>query len=178
MRGNRLVWIITALLGAATPALALAASGTGNVATQIQQTATLTKGRDLAFGRVVRGATLGRVTINAQTGARTATGGALLIGSTGFSTAAFTASGVPLALMRITVSPTSIALARSGGGASMTLNTLRVSIGGGGQQTLPRNFTMPASGTRDFAIGGRLNVAANQMPGLYQGNFNITVNYQ
>jgi hypothetical protein len=27
-------------------------------------------------------------------------------------------------------------------------------------------------------VGGRLNVGANQAPGVYTGSFNVTVNYQ
>lgn len=35
----------------------------------------------------------------------------------------------------------------------------------------------PVNGIFDFRIGGRLNVNANQAPGLYQGTFNVRIDY-
>ena len=34
------------------------------------------------------------------------------------------------------------------------------------------------TGIFTFRLGGRLNVGANQAPGVYNGTFNVTVQYQ
>lgn len=179
MARERHILMTFVLAGLALPVCtpAFAAGANGAATARIRTPVTLVATRQIDFGKIVRGTTAGTVTLNAQTGARTSTGGVVLIG-TGFATAAFTATSEPSTLVRITAVPTSISLARIGGGATMVFNTLRVSINGAGQQTLPRNFTMPATGTRNFTLGGRLNVAANQLAGVYQGVFAITVNYQ
>jgi hypothetical protein len=159
--------------------VAPAAAATGNAVSRarIRRPTTLISSRDLDFGTLIRGATAGTVTINAQTGVRTRTGGVVLAGGAPNS-AAFAGTGTGNAIVTMSVSAATITLARSGGGATMTLNTLRVRAGAGGQQTLPRNYTLPASGAQTFNFGGRLNVAANQLDGNYSGTFSLTMNYQ
>jgi Mat/Ecp fimbriae major subunit len=156
---------------------AFASTGNAMATSAVRPATTLAKTRDLDFGSIIRGATAGTVTLNARTGVRTRTGGVALLG-TGFTTAAFSGSGTAGTQARLSVGAPTVALTRVGGGATMTLNTLRVSIGGGAVQTLPRNFNLPASGLQTIAIGGRLNVAANQLGGVYAGTFTLTMNYQ
>ena len=165
----------SALFISAIPASAATRNATAQ--TLVRQTTGIIKSRDLAFGNVIRGTAAGTVTINAQTGVRTSTGGVLLIG-TGFTSASFTGSGAGGVQVRISIAPTTITLTRSGGAQTMTINTLRVSAGGAAQQTMPRNFNLPATGVQTFNIGGRLNVAANQVAGNYAGTFTVTMNYQ
>jgi Domain of unknown function (DUF4402) len=139
---------------------------------------TLTQVRDLDFGTVIRSATAGTVTVNAQSGARTRTGGALVLGNLTSPSGAFLATGTAGRIFRLALSAGTITLSRVGGGATLTLNTLRVSHNGAAQQTAPRNFTLPASGVSTIAVGGRLNVGANQLEGLYSGTFDVTIDYQ
>jgi hypothetical protein len=172
-----------ALCAAAGAALMFSTSAQAGAAASAARTivrppVTLANTRALAFGNIVRGTAAGTVSINAQTGARTSTGGVTLIGTTGFSSASFAATALGSTLVRLSVATGTITLTRAGGGATMTLNTLRASAGGGAAQTMPRNYTVPASGTQTFNIGGRLNVAANQAAGAYTGTINVTLNYQ
>lgn len=153
-----------------------AATGGGGRA-QLRQPITLLNTRDLNFGTILRGTTAGRVVINARTGARTSTGGVVPVG-TGFSSATFAGTGSAGRVVTLTIGAPSITVTRVGGGGTMTVNTFRISSNGSAQQTLPRNYTMPASGTRNFAIGARLNVGANQPDGDYVGSFTLTMNYQ
>jgi Domain of unknown function (DUF4402) len=155
---------------------AQAANASATSRAQVRQPVTLSNSRDLNFGNIIRGATTGTVTINARTGARTNAGGTVLQG-TGFTSAAFTGTGTGGRVVTLSIGAPSITLAGPGG-ATMLVNTFRISIGGGAQQTLPRNATLPALGSQSFGIGGRLNVAANQADGDYTGSFSLTMNYQ
>ena len=143
---------------------------------QIRRPITLTNSSDLNFGNIIRGVTAGTVTINARTGVRTRTGGTVLQGA-GWTRAQFVGTGSATRVVTLSVGAPTITLNRSGGG-TMTVNTLRISVGGAAPQTLPRNITMPASSSQSFGIGGRLNVAANQLDGDYVGTFDLTMNYQ
>jgi Domain of unknown function (DUF4402) len=153
-----------------------AASGNATGRGQIRQPVTIVNTGDLDFGNVIRGATAGTVTINARTGVRTRTGGTVLQGTV-FRRAGFTSTGTGGRVVRYTLGSPAITLAGPGG-ATMTVNTFRISINGAAQQTLPRNATMPLTGTSSVNIGARLNVAANQADGDYTGTFTLTMNYQ
>lgn len=128
----------------------------------------LIKTRDLLFGNLASGATAGTVTIDAATGARTATGGVTLLGGT-FWPASFTgaASGLNLVIIRRPVTP--VALTRIGGGATIQITNFTIQ---GGQFRL--FFTRQAF---DFNIGGTLAVGANQLDGTYTGTFDVTIDY-
>jgi len=80
----------------------------------------------------------------------------------------FTAAGRIGALALISL-PGSIVLTRGGGTQTMTVS----SISSNGA-TL-RLF--PGSATLDVAVGGTLNVGANQVPGVYAGTFAVDVFY-
>jgi hypothetical protein len=166
------------VIGMALPmSSAVAASAGATSRSRIVKPISIANTRDLDFGIIIRGTTAGTVTINAQSGARTKTGGVVLQGTTGFSSAAFTGTGTGGRLVRLTIGTPAITLTRVGGG-TMTVNTFRISNNGAAQQTLPRNYTLPASGSDNISIGARLNVAANQAEGLYTGSFTISMDYQ
>lgn len=166
-----------ALCVAALAAPAFAATGTGSAQARMRKPVTLANTRALDFGTVLRGATAGTVTINPRTGARTRTGGVVLVPST-FTSALFAGTGTAGAVVTISLSAPSTSIPRVGGGGAMTVNTFRVSANGGAVLTLPRNYTLPATGAMNFSLGGRLNVAANQADGNYLGSFSVTLNYQ
>jgi hypothetical protein len=153
-----------------------AASAPAQARGQIRQPVTIVNTGDLDFGNVIRGATAGTVTINARTGARTRTGGTVLQGTV-FRRAGFTSTGTGGRIVRYTLGSPTITLAGPGA-ATMTVNVFRISINGANAQTLPRNSTMPLTGTSSVNVGARLNVAANQADGDYTGSFNLTMDYQ
>lgn len=165
--------------------LACALSGVGTSAHAASQTGTITvvaikptnilKTADLDFGLIIPGAG-GNVFINAQTGARTSSGGIILAGAT-FSRGRFVAAGTPNRVVTLSLNP-SPAIVISNGTANMTINQLRVSANGGGPQPLGPNHTLNNIGVINFDIGGRLIVGANQANGLYTGTFTLTMDYQ
>jgi Domain of unknown function (DUF4402) len=178
IRGTTFTAIAAGAIGMILPTSnAMASSAGATSRSRIVKPVSIANTRDLDFGIVVRGTTAGTVTINAQSGARTKTGGVLLQGTTGFSSAAFTGAGTGGRLVRLTIGTPTITLNRVGGG-TMTVNAFRISNNGAAPQTLPRNYTLPASGIDDISIGARLNVAANQAEGLYTGSFTISMDYQ
>ncbi len=164
-----------AFVGLAMPAQA--ANQPASASVRIRGPLTITNVTPLHFGNIIRGTTAGRVIINAQTGARTTTGGVTLVGL-GFTRATFTTTGTPNTVLTFSIPSGNVTLTRTLGGGTMLLNTMRLSINGGGQVGINGNRTIPASGSLPFALGGRLNVGANQLPGAYVGTVNITVNYQ
>lgn len=176
-RGPVIALLAMGMVGGGLSGIAQAAATDGDSRAQIRRPVTLVNTRDLNFGRILRGTTAGTVTINGRTGARTRAGGATVIG-TGFSSATFTGTGSAGRVVTLSLGAPAVTLTRVGGGGTMTVNRFRISIDGGAQQTLPRNTTLPASGTRNFGIGARLNLAANQADGDYLGSFALTMDYQ
>lgn len=161
--------------GLTAPAMAETRPGTARVV--IAQPVTIVKTADLRFGNIIpNGTGAGRVTISAQTGNRTGNANVTLIGPAASGRALFTVTGQANRVVTLRVPAASFTL--TGPGPAMTVNTLRVSLNNGGQQTLPRNYTIPATGTMQIGFGGRLNVANNQARGLYSGTFSLIVTYQ
>lgn len=168
----RMALICGALLASAG---AQAASQTGTSRAVALRPITLVNVTALDFGSIVPGVTNGTVTINSRTGVRTRTV-ATLVGST-FSRAQFVATGTVGRVVTLTVSPAATINITSGAN-TMAINTLRVSANGGAARTFGQNYTIPASGTITYNMGGRLNVGANKPAGIYIGTFSLTLNYQ
>lgn len=151
------------------PAPLCAASVDGTAETEILQPLTLTQVSVLDFGSIVPGTVAGRINIRRNDGACVAQGGAMLIG-TNCQRGEFLITGPARQRVRVTTAPAPITLSRSGGGASMTMD--RVRINGGA------NKRLNAAGERTFYVSGRLLVGANQAEGVYDGTFDVTVDYR
>jgi len=171
---------------ASVPAAAQTAAGTAQAA--IVEPLGLVKVQDLQFGRVAPGTGSGTITVNANTGVCTASGGVKSAGGCGF--AQFAGQGARRMTLRIQV-PASISLIGPAGstmiadaitlGASPDLVFLSAGNGSGNGNGIggaPRYEIMSDSGIFAFRLGGRLNVAAGQRPGQYTGTFPVTVQYQ
>ena len=124
----------------------------------------------LLFGSVIPTGTAGTVTINANTGGRSASNVDLLPVSAdplrSIGTANFDVSGEPGFSYSITL-PGSINIVS--GANSMTVDMFTdkaVNLG-----------TLSASGADAFSVGATLHVGATQPPGTYAGTFNATVTY-
>lgn len=137
------------------------------------QPATLIKVADLDFGSIVSGPTPGTVSVNVNTGVRTATGGVVLLGSSS-QRAEFQGSGFTGVLMTVN-RPSSVTLSRVGGGASNLNATLNWTLSGAGLTV--GSIYLINQPTQMHRAGGTLTVPANQTPGVYQGSFTLTVNY-
>lgn len=163
---------------------ALAQTGTGTAQVTIVEPLGLVKIEDLNFGKVAATAAPGRVLVDPNTGTCSVTGAVSSGGGCQF--AEFGGMGVRRFTLRIQI-PTTVTLTGPGG-ATMLADTFTlgtspdlVFIGGNGNGLGAGNRRYQISsptGIFTFRLGGRLNVGANQTPGVYNGTFNVTVQYQ
>ena len=122
---------------------------------------------DLEFGTLLAGPTAGTVIINPNNDARSTTGGVTAAGAGG-SAAQFWTYGGPRQFIFVTRGPLPV-LDRVGGGGSM--NVSQLTLNGSVFRFLN------SAGLLDLRVGGTLQVGANQAPGTYEGDFQITVTY-
>ena len=130
---------------------------------------------DLDFGDMISGTIPGQVRLFPD-GARTATGGVTLVGNRQ-QPAVFSGYGTRNQQVLISMSSNSITI--TGPGAPMTVTMWEIgSTPTAILTTTPTRFRITStSGLFTFPIGARLAVGANQAPGVYTGNFSITLNY-
>lgn len=121
----------------------------------------------LSFGSFVAGS--GGSVVVGTSGARSKTGGVVLVGQGGTASAAqFLVSGTASATYAITLPPDGT-VSLSSGSQTMALN---------GFASFPHaTGTLSAGGTQILNVGATLSVGANQQPGNYSGSFNVTVHY-
>lgn len=169
-RLRAIIWIailtIAPILGVPS-AVSAQTSSTANVSADMVAPGTITKTDDLDFGAIIAGSTTGTVTINPDTGARTTTGGAIQAPGV-FHPARFVIMNRPNIMNRVSVSPPPI-LKRVGGTETMATSNFQISK--------PNFLRPPSVGLLEFWVGATLTVGANQVPGVYEGIFTVTVNY-
>ncbi len=163
----------------ANPAKAQAVTATANSQAVVVAPLSLVANQTLNFGRIAPSPAGGTVVLDPDTQVCTTTGTIVRVGTC--QAAEFTGMGVRRMRVRITL-PTTISLTRVGGGATMTVNNITldptpdlVPIGNGNNR---RWEIQPNDGIFDFRVGGTLNVGANQLGGVYNGTFVVTVQYQ
>lgn len=136
------------------------------------------KQTDLDFGQIVPTDTDGTVTMD-STGAVTTTGGIYVIDGTQ-QPARFWGYGSFNQRVLINVTQNSYTLTRDGGTETMIMDQILI----GSQPpivitTNPRRFRIAnPDGFFSFTIAGRLQVGARQTPGVYTGEFAVTLEYQ
>lgn len=135
------------------------------VLAKVDPVITLAKLTDLSFGDVFTSPTAGTVILT-PAGVRSATGGVTLGSLSPSGAATFTVTGGASTTYAITL-PTSITLSIPGDTLTVSPVTSTPSLTG----------FLDASGNQTLAVGGTLNVAANQADGNYTGTFNVTVAY-
>jgi len=168
-----------------TPAAAQVVVGTGAAEAVVVAPLSLVANEALNFGRVAPGAAAGTVLLNPDTLACTTTGPIARSGVC--QPAEFTGMGTRRMTLRIQI-PTTVTLTRVGGTQTMTVTGLTLDttpdlqfMGGNGNglgNGNRRYQIVPNNGIFDFRIGGTLNVGANQLGGVYNGSFVVTVQYQ
>ena len=193
-RGKRAICALLALAGAAGLS-APAQAGEKPVATNsaratIVAPLTLVKQQDLVFGKIVARTTAGTVTVDQITGQCSVTGAILEVGSCQY--ASFAGMGTKNMSARISLTAVSNL---TGPGQTMVLDNITLGTNasisfagnpnangrgvgltqGNGNQ---RYSITTNSGIFVLNIGGRLNVNANQAPGVYTGSITVTVQYQ
>lgn len=120
----------------------------------------------LAFGRIVAGSG-GTVTVS-PAGARSASGGVVLVPSGPGTAAQFTVSGDANATYAISV-PGNGAVSLVSGPNTMPVDNFTTHPASTGQ--------LGAGGSQTLMIGATLGVGGNQAAGSYSGAFDVTVNY-
>ena len=127
----------------------------------------------LNFGTVLASATAGTVTIDADSGARSFTGGvsgiALDLGNRGL----FNGLGTEDQLVEITLNPIANL---SGPGPDIVVTNMELD----GCACLVETRTIPtgAAGAFVVGVGGTFAIAANQPNGLYTGTYSVQAEYQ
>lgn len=177
LRLTSLAATVAALALTAAPAQAaslVAATPVAKAKVKILKGLTLTSSADLDFGTVVlsgAGAWSGDTVTVSTAGVQACT--ANLTCSSTTSAAAYNVTGSNNAVVVITV-PASVTINNGPGGvggASLTVTTTK-SIGA--------TVTMPNSGNTgvDFQVAGSIALASTTADGFYQGNINVTADYQ
>lgn len=121
----------------------------------------------LAFGAFVAGA--GGSVVIAPSGARSASGGVVLVSSNAGAAAQFTVSGDPNFTYAITLPANGTVTLGDGAGHSMSVSNFTSSPSLTGQ--------LSGGGSQQLSVGATLNVGNNQPTGAYSGSFIVTVNY-
>lgn len=131
----------------------------------------------LTFGTFVAG-TGGTVTIGASTGARSATGGVMLINSS-YRAAWFTVSCVA-GVGADTCTSTSIYSIDPVAGITLTSGANSMSVGNFSVYSVntANSSGQLSGGTDSLKVGATLTVGNNQARGSYSGSFQVTVAYQ
>lgn len=133
---------------------------------------------DLDFGQIIPGDADGAVVMD-STGAVTTTGGIIQINGTQ-QPARFWGFGTFNQRVLINSDANSYILTREGGAETMVMDQVLI----GSQppiiiNTNPRRFRIAnPDGYFAFTIAGRLQVGADQMPGVYRGEFTIQLEYE
>lgn len=167
---KRAAFLSSVLLCLAHAAPALAANANSDSRVDILQGLSVTQNSDLDFGDFVASANQSIFRMDPSTGVLTQrSGNALSVGGSQ-SPASFTANGIPLLRVRITVAENRIDLVRDGGSETMRVNRFRFDG--------PRNRFLDAGGQATYQVGGQLRINANQASGTYRGNFTVTIDYQ
>ena len=164
---------LAATLVTASPAFAALGQGkaTAEVLGVVLQPLTLTKVSNLDFGTVIGSTTAGSVTINADTGARSVTGGVIGVATYPGGRGEFQGAGTPTQPVFLTLS--SPALLTSTTNPSDTLVVTSMSLDQGNLATR----TIDATSAFTVGVGGVFAIAASQPNGLYSATFNLTADY-
>lgn len=145
-------------------------SAQGTVTGNVIRPLAVSKTSDLTFGKIIKGA--GTVTINQDTGARSAPVGYYVASST-TSRAAFKVTGEANRQVSVSSIPNTVSMA---GPQAMTITLMK---GFGSTINLQQAQGGPSgSGEYTLGIGGQVNVPSTQKSGIYSGSFIVTLSYQ
>ena len=177
---NKFTLMLSALFGLlAMPTAALAQDAAQSEASAFVVTPlSFLKERDLEFGTVIPGNTDGVVVMDSAGNVST-TGGIIQIDGTQ-QPARFAGFGAFRQTVLINVDANSYILTRNGGSETLLMDTLLI----GSRppiiiNTNPRRFRIAnPDGYFFFTIAGRLQVPAGTIPGTYEGEFTVTLEYE
>jgi len=172
MRLNICLAALAATLVTATPASAQAVNAQAEARGVVVQPLTLIRLQDLDFGTVVSSAAAGSVVINADTGARTISGGVTGVPSFPGDRGLFRGNGTATQDVILTLNAPAVLVSTTNPLDLITVNSMVLDSGNSTTRTIG------ASGIFDVGVGGDFAIAANQPAGLYSANFDLTADYQ
>jgi hypothetical protein len=148
-----------------------AGSTSGLAVARVFRPITIAASSNLAFGKIVRPTSgSGTVTINATTGARSVTGaGVVGLSSPGPTRAVYTVSGEGGQTFSLS-HPTSFQM--TGPGTPLTVSLTSTASG-----TQSLGSAIGSTGTFAFGMGGSFPISSTTATGLYQGTYQVTVQY-
>lgn len=151
---------------AAAGAVPQAATATGNAL--VIYPVTVTKTQDMDFGYLAVTGAAGTAVLEPNADAFSMTGGVSQVGGAPHC-AEFAGAAQSSSVVNIKLPNKATTLTRAGGTETMTVDNW--TLQGQSKRTLAKaqSFT--------FRVGGTLNVAANQVEGVYTGTFDVTVQY-
>jgi hypothetical protein len=174
MRSHFLLPLATSLLTTAAFAQQ-SASATGNASVTLLAPIQLAAVNTLSFGEVIElSANQGTVAIAAATGQATYSS-SLGTGPSPTSTpqaGSFTVTGSGNATYTVTLPSSATLTSTTNSGNTMSVGTFTDAVSSG---TLG---TLPAGGTQTLLVGATLTVPASQPGGIYNGTYQVTVQYQ
>lgn len=135
---------------------------------------TLTKNADLDFGTVVGSAASGTVDIDANTGARTVTGGVTGVPSFPGNRGLFTGAGTAGQTVQLTLNAPAVLTNQVNLTDTITVNSMVLDS----CNCTVDSRVLPAGGSFIVGVGGNFAIAANQSPALYKAQFTLTADYQ
>ncbi|MFT4967446.1 MAG: hypothetical protein ACI9CD_000453 [Candidatus Deianiraeaceae bacterium] len=144
--------------------VANAAEGIGTAEAQVIQSAQVNEQERLGFGEIIPSASAGTITVD-DSGNVTVTGGHQVIEGTQ-SLGSFNVIGSEGQNVSVALPTSGFSIKHSNG-----VDEMPVSLQG---YNIP---TTIANGVATFNVGGQLAVNANQTPGVYIGNYTVTVTY-
>ena len=160
----------------ATPAFAQVVTDTATAEARglVLQPLTLTKVDDLDFGTILASTVAGTVTIDADTGNRSKTGGVTEVASNPGQRALFAGAGTAGQDVDLTLTaPTGGVLVSTTNSADVIVITNLVFDNGN-----DTTRTIDNTGAFQVGVGGTFAIAASQPNGLYKADFDVTADYQ
>lgn len=154
---------------------AAAQQAQGQASALVLEPMSLTNVEQLDFGSIIPSATIGYVVIDP--GGAVTTSGGVIAAAGGARPARFAGQG---SANRVVIKTGSNQIFLTGPGAAMRVDDFEIgALTGLSQIGNGNNYRITgANGIVGFAVGGRLQVNANQAEGDYSGSFSVTFNYQ
>lgn len=163
---------IAALLVSATPAAAaISATAPAEAKGLVLQPLTLTKVSDLDFGTIIGSTVAGAVSINANDGSRSTSGGITPVPSYPGGRGEFAGAGTAGQLVVLTLNAPTLLVSTSNPGDTLSVTALSLDSNGA-------NRTIGVTSAFVVGVGGNFAIAANQPNGLYTAQFDLTASYQ
>ncbi len=174
MRFNICLAALAATTAFASPALAqtATASATAEAHGLVLQPLTLTKVDDLDFGTVIASTVAGSVSIDADTGGRSVSGGVTPVPTNVGNRALFAGAGSVGQDVLLSLAPPTVLVSTTNAADTIAVSSMLLDNGN------LTTRTIDSTSTFQVGVGGTFAIAANQPNGYYKADFVLTADYQ